>query len=141
MIANFVNNMKFINGSSITITTSGKNALISDTGANTKPYMATTSGINITSGAAVTSGFANIVDNEQLNLFPNPSTVDRISLKANDEISKIAIYSMTGQKVIETVGNRSNELTVNTSGITTGCYLVNVLFQKGTSGTLKFIRK
>ena len=141
MIANYVDNLRFINGSDITVTTSGKKALISDTGTGTTPYAATISGINLSTGVAVSTAVDNVIADENLNCYPNPLLGEQATVKANDEISSVTVYTLAGQRIAEIAGNHSNQILIKTSGMKTGYYLANIQFSNGTNGSLKLIKE
>jgi Endopolygalacturonase len=142
LAANYVNGLKFINCSSIT--SSKGNALVSQvTATSGTPYSATITGINLTTGASTscTAGVDEVIAEENLKCYPNPFTGDNVLVKAKDQISKVIIYTLTGQRMLEQTGNGSNELTVNMFGLHKGYYLANIQFSNGTNGSLKLIKE
>ena len=141
MIANYVKNLKFINSSAIAVTTSGKHALISDTGTGTTPYAATVSGINLTSGAAVQTVIDEVIADENLKCYPNPLQGDDLTVKSDNGISKVTIYSLTGVRIKELNGNGLVQLPVNLSDIGAGCYVINVIFSNNTTSSRKLIKE
>jgi polygalacturonase len=144
LVANYVSGLQFINCSSITIPSSKGNALVSQASVTSgTPYSATISGINLKTGVSTscTAGVDEVIANENLKCYPNPFSGDEVMVKAKDEISKVIVYTLTGQRVFEKTGNGSNEFPINMFGLHSGYYLADIRFINGTSASLKLIKE
>ena len=81
----------------------------------------------------------------QVEVLPNP-VKDNLSIRVNasqNSLMNIAVYNLTGQKVMETTANVNtglNSPTLNVSNLTSGIYFVTVS-ANGFEETLKFIVK
>ncbi|MEI8084651.1 MAG: glycosyl hydrolase family 28 protein [Paludibacter sp.] len=135
LITNFVNGLVFKNCSSITLPSGKGNAVIA--------YSAASSGINTTTGVSTscTSAVDEIKANEMLTCYPNPLQGDNLTIKSEIGISKVRIYSFTGLKIKEENGVKSTQLSIDTNRVLAGCYIVNVDFANGSSGSLKLLKK
>ncbi|MEZ4792235.1 MAG: T9SS type A sorting domain-containing protein [Gelidibacter sp.] len=66
-----------------------------------------------------------VLASDAIKVYPNP--IDQlVSFEASQQISKISIYSMLGQKIEEFVGNGSNSLQMDMSAYSTGNYIAKV---------------
>lgn len=133
LITNYINGLVFKNCSSVKVTSG--NAII--------PYAATISGINTTTGASTScspTAVDNVMADTQLSGFPNPLTGDNFTINSVEDISKIKIYSVTGEEIMEENGNQLQHISVNLTGISSGYYLVNIQFKSGLTGSLKLIK-
>ena len=71
-----------------------------------------------------------------IGIFPNPAA-DKITVFAgNSQIKTISVYSLTGQKILE-----SNATTVDVSALNNGIYLVKAIMANGDSVTEKLVKK
>jgi hypothetical protein len=77
------------------------------------------------------------LDEQTLNLkvYPNPAT-DVLNIKMDEEIQSVVITSIDGKVV-----NRSNEATVNTSGLNAGVYVYEVTSVTGKVSKGNFIKE
>jgi hypothetical protein len=77
------------------------------------------------------------LDEQTLNLkvYPNPAT-DVLNIKMDEEIQSVLITSIDGKVV-----NRSNEATVNTSGLNAGVYVYEVTSVTGKVSKGNFIKE
>ncbi len=75
---------------------------------------------------------------EDFTFYPNPAK-DEISLSAKTTIENVAIYSLLGQKVLETSPNQNNP-SVNLTSLSQGVYLMKVMID-GKSATYKIIKQ
>jgi len=134
LITNFVDGLVF-NCSSITVPSSKGNAII--------PYAAGITGINSTSGASTScvTALEDISAPENLTSFPNPLKGDYFTVRSENPISTVRIYSLTGIKIKELNGQQQTKLPINVSEIKSGCYLVNLQFANGTTGSLKLLKE
>jgi len=75
-------------------------------------------------------------DNEQIRLYPNPVS-DVLTIEARSEIRQVKIYSINHSLVLNR-DCRDKKVNVNTSGLLSGTYLINIITSDG-SFTKKFI--
>jgi hypothetical protein len=78
----------------------------------------------------------------QLEIFPNPST-DRVTIKSNERIDHVNIYSLTGQQM-EAVSSTANLLAGQSFDVSTypnGIYLVKVKFNDGSLLSRRIIKQ
>ena len=144
LVTNYVNGLQFINCSSITIPTSKGNALVSQASVTSgAPYSATTSGINIKTGVSTscTSALDEVSAAEKLVCFPNPINGDNFTVRSENPILAVRIYSLTGAKIKELNGYNLTELPVNVTGMTAGYYIANIQFDNGTFKALKLVKE
>lgn len=109
-------------------------------GNNINAYIATTDlGVlkytieNVTLGVNNPNANANAIS-----IYPNPAS-NQLNVVATGnafEIKNTLIYTLTGQKVLE-----SNASTIDISRLNTGIYIVNVVTDNGTIHTQKLIKK
>ncbi|HLA55806.1 MAG TPA: T9SS type A sorting domain-containing protein [Flavobacterium sp.] len=77
------------------------------------------------------------MNNNPIGVYPNPCTSQLNIVAANNiEISSVTVFSMTGQKVLE-----SNALTLNVSSLSKGIYLVKATSASGKSFMQKFVKE
>jgi len=136
LITNFVDGLTFTNCSSITVPSGKGNAII--------PYAAAISGINTTSGVSTScspSAVEVVNENSRLSCFPNPLKGDNLTISSDNDIAKVKVYSLTGIKVLEQNGNQSTQLPVNLTGVAPGYYVVNILFENGSTNSMKLIKE
>jgi hypothetical protein len=86
---------------------------------------------NVTVGAAPTGIITNATNTPALSIFPNPNNGDFTVLLKNYQVNKeveVSIFNYLGQKVktVTAEGNVNNQISVNTSGLDKGMYLVEV---------------
>ena len=141
LIANYVDELKFINCSSI----SGQkgNAIISNPSTTTgTPYLADITGINLVSGVSTSCSLGvHDVSPEAMGIcFPNPVKGNYFTASAVSNIEKVLIYNLIGEKVKEQKGNDSKELQVNMEGLLTGNYIVKIILDNGTVNAIKLIK-
>lgn len=85
------------------------------------------------------NGTASVEDNllaDNLKVYPNP-TNQFISFSNNIELSKIGIYNVVGQKVLEL---NPTQNTFDLSGLSNGMYIIKVEDRKGNQGAIKIIK-
>ncbi len=75
---------------------------------------------------------------EDFTFYPNPAK-DELSLSAKTTIENVAIYSLLGQKVMETSPNQNNP-SINVASLSQGVYLMKVMID-GKSATYKIIKQ
>ena len=79
------------------------------------------------------------VSDTEINKFtisPNPVT-DVINITYNEEISKITVYNLTGQKIMSVMNNTA----VDVSSLNFGIYFLQIQNKKGNLITKKFIKE
>ena len=135
LVTNFVNGLTFKNCSSVTIPSNKGNAIV--------PYAATITGINTTTGVSTscTTGINGIESNSSFAGYPNPLSGEVFTVKSDIGISKVKVFSPTGVEILEINGNQFPELRVNLNGISSGYYMVNVLYENGSTSSMKLLKK
>lgn len=86
-------------------------------------------------------GLLSISENEiteKFNVFPNPSSLGLITIKASNVPTTIEVYSITGAKVIEQNAN-STTIRISTDELNKGIYFVALTFENGQKLTKKII--
>lgn len=73
------------------------------------------------------------INNFKFNLYPNPAS-DILNIEFNEAIKSVEIYSLQGQKVLET-----NQTEINISNLASGMYIVKVQDLSGSFATKKLI--
>lgn len=73
------------------------------------------------------------INNFKFNLYPNPAS-DILNIEFNEAIKSVEIYSLQGQKVLET-----NQTEINISNLASGMYIVKVQDLRGSFATKKLI--
>lgn len=89
----------------------------------------------VTSDALLSTAQNTISD--KITFYPNP-VKDILTIKSQKEINKVLFYSFTGQ-LLKTELFTGNS--INTSALSTGHYVVKVIFNDGTEQTSKIIKK
>ncbi|MBK9452278.1 MAG: T9SS type A sorting domain-containing protein [Bacteroidetes bacterium] len=69
-----------------------------------------------------------------LTVYPNP-TSEFLMVQINEPIENIAIYNMTGQKVLSAMGNR-----ISVASLTAGMYLIEIQTEGGKAAT-RFVKE
>jgi len=79
----------------------------------------------------------NVSTNEKINfkIYPNPAQ-DKITVTTSQQNINITIYTITGEKIIETTSK-----TINTSNFAKGCYIIEIKNENGFSRREKLIIK
>lgn len=90
--------------------------------------------VSLTEVAGVVSVNSNSALNT--NVYPNPAN-DVLNISSNNEISKVAIFNMIGQELL----NASSSNNINISDLSEGFYLVSITDINGVSTTQKFQKK
>jgi polygalacturonase len=134
----FVDTLIFKNCSSITIPAKEGNAIYS-------PYdTLNVSGLNPTTGASTscsnTSSGLEEVTYSNLHCFPNPAKGNSVTITADNTITKINIYTLTGVQAKEETVDNATQYQLNISALPSGYYILNVQFTNGTSSSLKLIK-
>ncbi|MGC8866030.1 MAG: T9SS type A sorting domain-containing protein [Bacteroidales bacterium] len=82
----------------------------------------------------------NSLPNQELNLYPNPFSS---FLHVNSEIpvQKIEVYLLTGEKLLSEEILGEFRITLNTSRLRSGIYLLKIYFENGSSVTRKIIKR
>ena len=82
-----------------------------------------------------TAGTPDIIS-QTLSIFPNPSSGLVTIYAGNEAIKKAELYSITGQKVMETASG-----TIDVSSLSSGIYIIKAETTNGKSLTAKVVRK
>ena len=61
----------------------------------------------------------------EINIYPNPA-IDKVTISASDNFSDIRIYTMLSQLVFEMKSNPVSQIEINTQGLPSGIYLVQI---------------
>lgn len=97
--------------------------------------------LKIYSGNMTDAQIANLSNSEfnlnslKFSLYPNPAN-DILNINTDSEVKSIEIYSVQGQKVLNT-----NSKQVNISNLSKGIYMVRVADESGAIATQKLIKK
>jgi hypothetical protein len=88
-----------------------------------------------------TTGVNELNNSSDFELFPNPSSGDFAWLRSDKEVQEVAVYSLSGQRLIQQQlnGQKVSQLSLNNSP--SGIYLVEVTFENGTRSTQRFFLK
>ena len=82
-----------------------------------------------------TAGTPDIIS-QTLSIFPNPSSGLVTIYAGNEAVKKVELYSITGQKVMETASG-----TIDVSSLSSGIYIIKAETTNGKSLTAKVVRK
>ena len=88
-----------------------------------------------------TTGVNELNNSNDFELFPNPSSGDFAWLRSDKEVQEVAVYSLSGQRLIQQQlnGQKVSQLSLNNAP--SGIYLVEVTFENGTRSTQRFFLK
>lgn len=83
-------------------------------------------------GTFITTSNRNTVDNNKLNVYPNPAKdVLNVSYEAANG-ADVTLTDMMGNKVLAASANAgTTQLSMNTAGLQTGMYILNISTEKG----------
>ncbi|MCB2218868.1 MAG: T9SS type A sorting domain-containing protein [Bacteroidetes bacterium] len=73
------------------------------------------------------------------NMYPNPAG-NQLTIDKLDAANMIEVYNVIGEKVISLDNIQNEKVTINTSELTEGVYLITVYTEKGVQST-KFLKK
>lgn len=79
---------------------------------------------------------SNTIEDVNFSLYPNPVS-DVLNITSTSAVAKIAVYNITGQKVLESNGGSQ----VNVSQLASGVYLIKLSDENNNILTKKFIKK
>jgi len=68
-------------------------------------------------------------------IYPNP-TSGFATIESSETVKEVSIYNMIGQQV-----SKGNSSEINLSNVETGIYLVQILFENGSTATQKLVKK
>ena len=71
-----------------------------------------------------------------LKIYPNPFQ-DVIHIKSKEEIAKIELYNLIGQKII----SMNNRNSISTNQLQSGVYLIHITDSKGNALVEKVVKK
>jgi hypothetical protein len=87
-----------------------------------------------------TEGINELSNTGSYSIYPNPAE-NMVTITGTDESMKqVTIYNMVGQSVLSTE-TTNKQFTVNTSGLSSGVYFVNIKEESGRSYTMKLVRE
>jgi len=87
-----------------------------------------------------TEGINELSNTGSYSIYPNPAE-NMVTITGTDETMKqVNIYNMVGQSVLSTETTHK-QFTVNTSGLSSGVYFVNIKEESGRSYTMKLVRE
>ena len=131
----FVDTLIFKNCSSITVPSSKGNGIYQplDT-LNVR-------GIDAITGKSTSCIAAGIEDLKinSIRFFPNP-VMDHVTINADNAISKVKLYTLTGIKIKEEDANKTTQFLMDISSISSGYYIVSVEFESGVSTSFKLMK-
>lgn len=84
------------------------------------------------------TGAKEIVKDEKFKVFPNPSNIGNITIKASSIPSNVEVFSILGAKVTQFNGN-STTIKINTISLKRGIYFVALTFDNGQILTEKVV--
>ena len=83
------------------------------------------------------SNISEKIKNINFSIYPNPAVEsDNFRIKSDLAINEVNVYNILSERVICT-----DKTNFSTQKLTKGTYIVNVLFQDGSSGTSKLVIK
>ena len=97
-----------------------------------------TGGFRVYGNKQATLSATNFNTIANLNLYPNPTSGSFI---INEQVSKVEIYSITGQMVKYFDAIPSEEYQFNVNDLSKGVYLVKAIDSNNSSKTLKLIKQ
>lgn len=74
-----------------------------------------------------------------ISIYPNPTTTI-LNIQANNSVSKITVYSITGSKVTQ-FENLTKNFQINVSEWSSGQYIVSCTYKDGTVENIRFIKQ
>lgn len=87
--------------------------------------------------SGVTLGLEDITkDDSTIKLFPNPAN-ETLNIVSTSPISKVQLFNMLGQKVLE----RTNTNTLNVSNLVSGIYIAKIYGEGNTVSTKRFTKE
>jgi len=88
-----------------------------------------------------TTGVNELNNSSDFELFPNPSSGDFAWLRSDKEVQEVAVYSLSGQRLIQQQLNGQKVAQLSLKNSPSGIYLVEVTFENGTRSTQRFVLK
>jgi Secretion system C-terminal sorting domain/Lamin Tail Domain len=74
------------------------------------------------------------------NMFPNPNTTKLLVIEAAEQIDRVEVYNLLGQRVFtEKVGFSSDKIELNLGNFENGMYLVNLIFDDNQVSIQKLV--
>jgi hypothetical protein len=73
-------------------------------------------------------------------VYPNPAS-EMLVVNHNENAATLRLYSGSGQQLKEMVVEKTQQTSLNISGLLPGFYLLQITFENGSSTTHKIIRK
>ena len=93
-------------------------------------YKEVTNAVPSTCTGGVHAGIKDITNSATINMYPNPAT-DVLNIHSSQFISSISVVDEMGRVVLQTSSLHNLEYQLNTSGLTTGVYIVRVYNELG----------
>ena len=88
-----------------------------------------------------TTGVNELNNSSDFELFPNPSSGDFAWLRSDKEVQEVAVYSLSGQRLIQQQLNGQKVAQLSLKNSPSGIYLVEVTFENGARSTQRFVLK
>lgn len=88
-----------------------------------------------------TTGVNELNNSSDFELFPNPSSGDFAWLRSDKEVQEVAVYSLSGQRLIQQQLNGQKVSQLSLKNSPSGIYLVEVTFENGARSTQRFVLK
>ncbi len=98
------------------------------------PNAAAVSGMSTFNFATLSVNDVQLTEN-QLEIYPNPAS-DMINIQTNSNISNVAIYNISGKKVLQ-----ANRTDINISRLSQGMYILKITSDNGAQITKRFIKQ
>jgi len=73
-------------------------------------------------------------------VFPNPAN-DNLRVESDEKISRIAIYNLMGNRILEKTGNADYTTSVNVSQLKPGLFIVRISFNSGKVVSQRFVKR
>lgn len=87
-------------------------------------------------GLSVSSG----ASRQQLAIYPNP-VKSNIKVRAPEAVASISLYSIFGQSILQQANVYGKEADIDVAGLAQGIYIINILTQKGTTISGRFVKE
>jgi hypothetical protein len=83
-----------------------------------------------------------IVDTDSLifRVFPNPVT-DNLHIESDELITRISVYNLLGSLIMEETGLSDFSVSLNTSYLDKGLYIIKIYFKSGETVSQRFVKK
>jgi hypothetical protein len=85
-------------------------------------------------------GINDALDSFNFAIWPNPVD-DRLNLRTDKTVEETTIYSIDGKLIYNYNQKWSGELHLNTADFSSGCYLINLVGERGCRTSKKFVKR